>query len=144
MSFASKWLVPLLSNEVSVVFRKRRPCNITPEWLYIYIGAPTSALIGRARIYSLTSLPSAEALLLATEGKIDIDELAAYAMGYDSLAIFRIGTLETPRSRLKLSDLFAQFGFSPPQSFFVLSKSGHINLDSAAGFGDQRSHKSNQ
>jgi predicted transcriptional regulator len=134
VSFASKWLDTLVRNEVAVVFRKRGPRHISPNWMYIYLAAPKSAVVGRARIHSLDWLPCEEAFALAADGKIDPDELRRYAVGYDSLAVFRIGQLEIAHPKLTFAELSSQFGFSPPQSFFVLSESGQRHLDKLAGF----------
>ena len=134
VSFVPKWLEPLLNNTVSVVFRKRGPRNIVPECMYIYIGWPKSSLIGRARIHKLEWMPSQDALTLAPKGQISSDELCRYAAGYESLAVFSIGAFEAAANRLTLGVLSSRFGFSPPQSFLVLSNQGQRQLDVAAGF----------
>lgn len=134
VSFDAKWgdIIPV--KPVTRVFRKRAPRNFVPTKMYVYIGAPVSALIGRCEVTSLDWLPIKEALALSSEGAIPQDELRRYAGDYDTMAVYTIESIEVCRSPLSYSQLHEQFSFSPPQSFFVLSKAGQAELDELAGF----------
>ena len=46
LSFDSKWDAALHNNVVSVVFRKTGPTRFLPNYMYVYLNAPTSAIIG--------------------------------------------------------------------------------------------------
>lgn len=135
ISFDAKWGEILKQSSVTRVFRKRAPRSITPRFIYVYIGAPVSALIGRCEVSALEWLPTKEALTLASDGAISEDELRRYAGDYDALAVYTVDPIEACRSPLSFSHLQETFAFSPPQSFFVLSKTGQHQLDEAAGFG---------
>ena len=102
--------------------------------MYVYIGAPVSALIGRCEVTGLDWLPIKEALAHSSEGAIPQDELRRYAGDYDTMAVYTIESIEVCRSSLSYSQLHEKFSFSPPQSFFVLSKAGQGELDELAGF----------
>lgn len=140
VSFAAKWQEPLTHNDVTVVFRKRGPANFTPDFLYFYVGAPVSAVIGRAKITEFERLATDEAVRLADEGHINEKELRAYATGYDALVVFHLGRLQLAKTELSYSTLASSFGFSPPQSFFVLSKEGKSQLNKLAGFPTKSIH----
>jgi predicted transcriptional regulator len=134
VSFDSKWADILTATPVTRVFRKRAPRNFRPTKMYVYIGAPVSSLIGRCEVTRLDWLPIKEALALWSEGAIPQDELRRYAGGYDTMAAYTIDSIEACRRLLSYVELHEQFAFSPPQSFFVLSKAGQAELDELAGF----------
>lgn len=140
VSFDAKWSELLTSSTVTRIFRKRAPRSLAPRFIYIYVGAPVSALIGRCEVSSLDWLPTKDALALSTEGAISEEDLRRYADNYESLAVYTVGPIQVCVSPLSFSILQKQYAFSPPQSFFVLSKTGKHNLDEVAGFG-RRSHK---
>ena len=129
VSFESKWEEPLRTQEVSVVFRKRGPRNFIPDFIYVYVGSPLSSLIGRLPVNNCEQLPVAKALKLADAGAISSEALRSYSGDYESLYVFSVGDFEEVSNVLTYSELAHDFGFSPPQSFFVLSKSGKTTLD---------------
>lgn len=134
VSFEAKWDQPLRKNEVSVVFRKRGPRNFTPKYIYVYVGSPVCALTGRFAVEKCERLSTKDAVALADAGAIAADELERYARDYDHLYVFTVGDFESSKKELAYSDLSEKFGFSPPQSFFVLSKDGKSTVDKKAGF----------
>jgi predicted transcriptional regulator len=140
VSFDAKWGEILQNTRVTRVFRKRAPRNVAPRFIYIYIAAPVSALIGRCDVSSLDWLPTKEAIAHSSDGAISEDELRRYPSEYDTLAVYTVGPIQVCRAPLSFSLLREQFAFSPPQSFFVLSQSGQKNLDGIAGFA-KCSHK---
>lgn len=140
VSFDAKWGELLRHKPVTRVFRKRAPRHTAPRHIYVYIGAPVSALIGRCEISSLDWLPTADALALSSEGAISQDDLRRYASDYETLAVYTVRPIEVCRSPLSFSLLHERFSFSPPQSFFVLSRTGKDELDDVAGF-SRRSQK---
>lgn len=134
VSFDAKWGELFRHKPVTRVFRKRAPRNMTPKQIYVYIGAPMSALIGRCAVTALEWLSTEDALALSSEGLLPIEELRRYARDYDSLAVYTIQPIELCSSPLSFSTLQEKFSFSPPQSFFVLSRQGQRDLDHVAGF----------
>jgi len=134
VSFDAKWGQILRQKSVTRVFRKRAPRNMTPTQMYVYVGAPVSALIGRYDIAAIDWLPIEDILALASEGAISPDELRRYAGAYDVLAAYTVRPIHECHSPLPLSLLKQRFSFWPPQSFFVLSRTGQHNLDEVAGF----------
>src|SRR5262245_61548049 len=79
LSFDQKWQRLLLDSEVEVVFRKKGPTPRKLGFIYVYIGSPISALIGRVPVKSYTKMDTSAALKLADKGKIELAELRAYA-----------------------------------------------------------------
>lgn len=138
VSFDAKWGEILPAKAVTRVFRKRAPRNFVPTKIYVYINAPVSALIGRCEVSSLDWLPIKDALALSTDGAISQDDLRKYAGTYDTMAVYTVGAIEACRSPVAYSLLHKQFSFSPPQTFFVLSKTGRAELDELAGFERKR------
>jgi len=139
MSFEAQWAEPIKQQKVHCVFRKRAPRHLTPRLMYIYIGSPLSAIIGRCLIVSIELRKSAHAFALAGQGHISLEKLKQYAAHYDSLAVYTIKPIELCKSPLLYPLLRTTFSFSPPQTFFVLSRRGQAELDTLAGFSQRKS-----
>jgi predicted transcriptional regulator len=137
VSFDAKWGEILQQKHLTRVFRKRAPRNVGPSYMYIYIGTPVRALIGRCEVFGLDWLPTKEAIALFSEGAISEDDLRRYASTYEKLAVYTVGPIQVCRSPLSFSFLQEQFTFSPPQSFFVLSRTGQQKIDEVAGFAER-------
>ena len=134
VSFDAKWRERFKQAPLTRIFRKRAPRFTTPTQMYVYIGAPVSAIIGRCAITSLEWLPVEDVLALSSEGAISTDELKQYSGIYRALAVYSVRPIEVCRPSLTLSVLHERFAFLPPQSFFRLSRKGQVDLDEVAGF----------
>jgi hypothetical protein len=55
--FDQKWEAALQDNQIRVVFRKRGPKAFKPNTIFVYVGAPTSRLIGCFKVKSFDFLP---------------------------------------------------------------------------------------
>jgi predicted transcriptional regulator len=131
--FDHKWETALRDNHIGVVFRKRGPKAFTPDSIFVYIGAPSSLLIGQLKVQKFAFLPVSEALALSTSGGITEADLRKYAGEYKELAVFKVGAFEAASTPLALSKLASSYGFYPPQSFLRLSESGRLVLLEALG-----------
>lgn len=134
VSFASRWQSALAAREVHLFFRKRGPRAVTPEWVYVYVGAPASALIGRFRLRQHVQLDAHRALELAGEGGLTPEELLNYLGGSSHVDAFFVDELELAPRACPLAKLKEQYKFDPPQSFLFLSIEGLAALDGALGF----------
>jgi predicted transcriptional regulator len=133
VSFEAKWGTILKEQDVSRIFRKRAP-RVRPKYLYAYIGSPVSAVIGRIEVTALELISSEDAIKLCHLGAISEKDLNRYSESYDSLQVYSVKPIELSTSPIPLVELQAQYNFSPPQSFLVLSVSGRAELDKKAGF----------
>jgi predicted transcriptional regulator len=133
VSFHAKWRELFMQNAVKRIFRRRAP-RTAPTQMYVYIGSPVSAIIGRCTITDLDWLPVEDVLALSSEGALSRDELSQYIGNYQTLAVYSVRPIEVCRRSLPLSILKERFSFSPPQSFFALSRAGQQALDDAAEF----------
>ena len=134
ISFDAKWKDSISNNSLSVVFRKRGPKSPNLEWIYFYVSAPYSAIIGRGKIDKYESMPIHKALGLFEKGGLSQKELKEYAEGYEFLAVFSLATIETSENPIPLAQLTTELGFKPPQSFVIMSKNGKKQLDKSLGF----------
>ena len=133
ISFQQKWLDPLRHQQISVVFRKRGPKKIIPRFIYVYVGSPHCLLLGRLPVTHYETLKTNAASRQAAKAGLSVDELAAYLKGYSDVFTFTVGPLQQVTRATDLKQLVERFGFSPPQSFFVLSLEGKQRLDDMAG-----------
>lgn len=132
--FQAKWKEPILESRISVVFRKRGPKSRELNWIYCYVKAPESAILARCKISRYETLPLNKATTLCEFAGLTEVELRQYAAGYDSLAVFRLATIQPARRPVSLKELAADFHFKPVQGFLILSKDGKTQLDKALGF----------
>jgi|CXWL01.1.fsa_nt_gi predicted transcriptional regulator len=133
LAFTSEWEQPLTDNRVSAVFRRKGPVDRELGYLYAYVGAPVSALIGRAKVTAYQRMPVEAAFKLADKGKIKADVLREYARGKDELGVFRLGKFEPFSAPVSAEKLASAFGLVPPQNFVFISKQGKAALDKLAG-----------
>jgi predicted transcriptional regulator len=143
ISFDGKWLDPLRRSELSLVFRKRGPKNIVPRFIYVYIGSPHCLLLGRLAVTRYELLSTRSALQHTAKAGLTADELAQYLKGYDTVAAFTVGHIHKTATTTSLQRLAATFGFTPPQSFFVLSHNGRRLLDEFAGISEPHGGRRN-
>lgn len=136
VSFDAKWAKPLIDGSVSQVFRKRGPKSTSPRWVYVYAGAPIKAVIGRLPVIHLRQLTIKESLALVNEGALKRSELEEYAGEYGSLFVFAVGGFQSASSAATFHKLKENYGFSPPQSFLILSSQGKNELDALCDFAE--------
>ena len=136
VSFSAKWAEPISDGSVLQVFRKRGPKSTSPKWVYVYAGTPIKAIVGRLPVTQLRQITIEESLALADEGAIDRKELQEYAGEYSTMFVFSVGKFEPAYKLVPVSKLKVDYGFSPPQSFLILSEKGKIALDALCGFAD--------
>lgn len=121
-SFEGRWEEPLRRGEICVFFRKRRPIKL-PGKVFFYIGVPVKAIIGFATVEDIKEVSLEEAKLFRDEGAITENELIKY-IGIDGVVhAIRIGNIDLFARPRTLSDLNAEFGFNPPQSFSIVDES---------------------
>ncbi len=132
--FDGKWEQSIISNKISVFFRKRGPKTFTPQSVFLYIASPRSCLVGRSTIHSFAFMPVGHAAKLAPLGGLTDTELRFYANRYSELAVFQIKQFEPAPTPLTFLQLAGDFGFHPPQSFVRLSGSGMQTLNKSLGY----------
>jgi len=129
VSFAHKSAQQLGKEEINYVFRKRGPTLFEPKWIYVYAGSPTSALVGRFPVLSTVKMTIPDCLALANFGAIEKSELKNYAANYSELFVFMVCKYEPFLKPYTRQRLLLEFGFTPPQSFTVLSTEGKKVVD---------------
>ena len=134
VSFHAKWQPLLDSRAVNCVFRKRGPRHITTNWIYVYVSTPTKAIVGRLPVKKVEVLSVRECMGYATAGAITQDELSKSATGYKELFAFTVGNFKPANRVAGLNQLRSRHGFTPPQSFLLLSKQGKRQLDKLLDF----------
>jgi predicted transcriptional regulator len=132
VSFDRTWYELLCQGRVRAVIRKRGPKKMVPECIYAYINSPISAVVARLPIRKFEWRDDADARLCA-ESTLNLQTLNAYTNG-EIFAVFYVHKPELAQPKVPLSKLASKFGFVPPQSFFVLSKTGKAQLDALGHF----------
>lgn len=130
-SFKGKWLEPIVEGRVEAFFRKRFPRK-KPSRVYFYVGAPTSAIVGWAKVYGLERVEAKTALEMTKEGAIDRSELAKYLEGIEFVGVFKLGLPTVFSSPLWVSDVRRIFNFHPPQNFVQIYEEDASKLDGLA------------
>jgi len=136
--FDQKWEKPMREHHINVFFRKRGPRAFTPDYVFVYIAAPASKLIGRAEIESFSFMRLDKAAKLALDGGLTETELRYYASSYSELAVFQLKQFELADSPITFAELSSAYNFHPPQSFVRLSASGKGQLETALGYSQPR------
>ena len=134
ISFYSKWEPLLASGAVHCVFRKRGPRKMIPRWIYVYAGIPIKAIVGRLLVEKIEVLSIEESMRHLTKGAITEEEFSRYAAGYKELFVFTVANYQAAKKAADLENLKNRYGYSPPQSFLVLSKEGKRRIDELCGF----------
>jgi predicted transcriptional regulator len=64
VSFDSRWFEQLRSGNIRLFLRKRGPRSTSTHWVYVYVAAPVSSIVGRFRIqrHEVVDLESALSL----------------------------------------------------------------------------------
>ncbi len=133
-SFAPHWQTAVHDGSVRVVFRKKKLVTTSPEWLYVYMASPVTAITAKLSIVSLESMAVSEALKLAEKGSIAVDELRKYAGKADELFVIHVGVVQVAKTPIEMSVLSSKYGFFPSPNFIRLSKSGASTIDRLANF----------
>jgi predicted transcriptional regulator len=124
----------LCGNNVLCIVRKRVPKTCTPTWLYVYINAPVSALIGRFRITAIEPLNSLSKDFL-DRSRLTRQEAENY-IRESTVSTYSVGPFEPGSSVITLREFRQRFDFAPPQSFLFLSTSAKRWLDSRLELAD--------
>lgn len=139
--FDQKWEKPMQEHEIKVFFRKRGPKTFTPTYVFVYITSPASKLIGRVEVESFSFMKLDKAVKLAAEGGLTETELRYYASSYSELAVFQLKRFEQADVPITFEKLSSAYNFFPPQSLVRLSESGKSELETALGFIQPRTSK---
>jgi predicted transcriptional regulator len=139
LSFDSKWDAALRNSMVSVVFRKTGPTRFLPTYMYIYLNAPISAIIGGFPITRIENLSVEDAVKAASAGGLTENEIRAYAAtafgkSYSVLVAYYVGRLQLATSPITQQYLKSKYGFWPSPSFIPLSMTGKATLDRLGDF----------
>ena len=134
VSFHSKWKDLVLDKSVKAFLRKRGPAALKPEWVYVYVSAPISTIVGRMSIQGVSETSLSDCLLLQKETLLSSEEVCQYAENYKSLFVFNVNNTQIAKKELSLQSLNKHAKFSPPQSFLVLSEDGKSLIDELCGF----------
>lgn len=119
-SFFHKWEEPLRAGRVLLFFRKRYPVS-KPSRVYFYIGAPIKAIIGSAAVDRIDCVSKDEALLLAGDGCISLDELSKYIGHSNTVGALWIEDFHFFDHPIPASKVMEEIGLSPPQNFQKIS-----------------------
>lgn len=128
MSFDSRWINALVSQQVHTVFRKRGPQKIQINEIFVYLGSPVSSIVGVLPVEVHQVLPIEKCLPLSDSGAISTTELISYSGKYNNLHVFKVGPYEEVSELFSLSELKSKYRFYPPQSFLILSVDGRNDL----------------
>ena len=115
-SFKEKWKDILESGEVSVFFRKRPPKGKCDR-VYLYVGSPTSSIIGWASVKEIRTSSPENALEFAKQGRIELHELKEYLKGAKEVGLIFIGRPFLFQKPIRASEIRKVFNFYPPQNF---------------------------
>lgn len=138
VSFSDRWRPLLRENRIKLVLRRRVPKTFEANTMFLYVGSPTSCVIGVARISRIDHLSRIEANSEMQDACISEKEIFEYFKGYSEIGAYRISNIRFFKEDLSLKYLRREAGFSPPQSFVRISKKandwfmGHA-LESANG-----------
>ena len=132
VSFDSKWHTLLLEGKIHAIVRKRGPKKIKPEWIYVYVNSPISALVAKMPIRRFEWRQGFDARL-CKDAALPPDEMMSYT-GAEKYATFHVGKPRLASPRISLRELASKLHFTPPQSFFVVSVSGKQALDRLGNF----------
>ena len=138
VSFSDRWRPFLRENRIKLVLRRRVPKTFVANTMFLYIGSPTSCVIGVASILRIEHLSRIEANSEMQGACISEKEIAEYFEGYSEIGAYRISNIRFFKEDLPFKFLKREAGFSPPQSFVRISKQandwfmGHA-LESANG-----------
>lgn len=134
VSFGSDWYDHLLAKRFSVVIRKRVPKSTGFKWLYLHINTPMSAICARAEIVKTYNATTSEAVALAKKINLSPTDIISYIGNDTTIGCYELGLFQFAIKPISTLDLAVRMAYYPPQSFFILSKSAKVIIDSMAGF----------
>jgi hypothetical protein len=126
---------PLIrSRAFSVIIRKRTPVTFAPDWLYLHVNAPRSAICARARVQATGRISSQEAVAHSRMIGLSGPEIRAYVGRDEDVGCYEIASLEFPQQEVPTTTLRLHMNYFAPQSFFALSLEGKECVDRLCGF----------
>lgn len=132
VSFDQKWHRLLVDGKIRAIVRKRGPTKIRPEWIYVYVNQPISALVAKIPVRQFQWRQGFDSHL-CEEAALRPNEMKFY-IGDERYAAYHVGAPILARPQISLRELNSKLGFTPPQSFFVISVSGKEQLDNLGNF----------
>lgn len=129
LSFEERWEQSLVGNKISCVFRKRAPTKNDIKWMYVYVGSPRKAIIGKYEIKEIELLNVDAAVDLAVLGGLTKSELLDYAEDYSQIYLFSVQEFMKADKYADLDILKGKYKFTPPQSYLILSDFGKNELN---------------
>ena len=134
VTFAGRWLDAIHNHEIVSVFRKMGPTDFTPRVVYLYVAAPTSAIVARSRLRDYAHMAVSDALKVCKSGRLSEAELRDYAGSYKELIVMRLGDIEIAQHPISLKELADDFDYWPSSTFIPLSGTGVETLDRVGRF----------
>lgn len=120
--FDPQLLEVFMEKKVGAFIRKRLPSTMTPNWLYVYMKAPLSMVVGRAEILSVEERSIEYTIEHCAELLMSEEEVIQYCLERDVVGWCNLGSMEVFPRAVALSDLKSAMRFFAPQSFVILSK----------------------
>lgn len=105
----------------TAVIRRQIPA-IAPSHLYFHVNRPISAIVARARVWSVRKVAPGEALSMSGQLNMTRAQIAAYIGERSSVGIYEITDIEPFAKRLHMEELRRAFIYHPPQNFLRLSE----------------------
>lgn len=134
VSFDAKWLELILADRFRKVLRKRVPVSTRPEWIYIYVNAPTSALVAKSAIKSIGEIGLADAIKTSKDLCLTESQIRFYFSDSMRVGMYTLGRVHVADTPLNLTELRSKMVFHPPQSFLFLSLQAKETIDVCAQF----------
>ena len=134
VSFDYIWYEPLRRRGFSAIIRKRVPTTFQPSWLYFHINSPKSAICARAPLAGIDHLDLKSVIKIEKSIGISRVAITDYFGHADSVGVYLLGTIELAQVEAAISKLSASLIYSPPQSFFVLSRPAKEIIDTICRF----------
>ena len=137
LTFHHQWEQPLKRGAVHVVFRKQGPPGPPPKIIYAYISAPTSAIVCRIAVHKHENVSLNQAIRLADQGSITVEELKKYAGNRASLVVTHIDRPQIARKPIACEFLSKNYNFWPSSTYIPLSGTGVKVLDRLGDFSEK-------
>jgi predicted transcriptional regulator len=134
LSFGAKWAEPTQTGSLKWVIRKRVPLGIEPEFVYLHVNAPVSAIVSRGRVGSIEQVSSAYAVEHSQSLQMAKSDIRSYIGDAPTIGLFRFDQIELARKPAKLAELRQMLEYFPPQSFSFISRKALPIIDRLCGF----------
>jgi predicted transcriptional regulator len=134
VSFNKSWQNEILGGQISTIIRKRIPTTFKPTLLYFHLNSPISSIVGRARIVGMKFISSKEAISLQNDLHMPAPEITDYINGAATIGMYKIEQFETAKPFATCEAITKKLNYTPPQSFFILSKAALNAIDQLCGF----------